>query len=355
MKKKIMHHIIVCAMLLLTALSTIGIPNVSADVPPEPSQPIPSPASSGVSVFVDLRWVCNGENITFDVYFGTQNPPPLVSVKQTEQMFEPDRLLLNTTYYWQVVSFNEEQYFTESPIWSFVTAGNQPPFKPKILDGVPTAGRNIPLEFITVAPDPEGDDVFYQWDWGDGNVSEWLGPYRFGEQIKTSYQWAQNGSYSVTVRARDIDGRESKWSSAYNISISSQISLLNCKPGYLYFRFFTFDKTYGYIYSLDLLGMSLIISAVSSGMTVDATGSDSVQRVVFQMKNRFLEDQQWNATSNNVSGSFFQGYFLLTDGLYETMAYAYDGNGRLIDIATRQYVIYYEWKFILLKQLLGLD
>ncbi len=128
--------------------------------------------------------------------------------------------------------------------------------------------------------------------------------------------------------------------------------MMNCKPGYLYFVFLTFDKTYGYIYSLDLLGVSLIIS--TGGMRVDAEGSDSVRTVIFEMQNKFLEDQRWNATSNNETGSAFEGYFYLNDGLYETTASAYDSSGRLIDKATRNYVIYYEWKFILLKQLLGL-
>ena len=86
----------------------------------------------------------------------------------------------------------------------------------------------------------------------------------------------------------------------------------------------------------------------------DAVGSDSVRTVVFQMQNKFLDTQRWNATSANETGTGYEGYFYLNDGLYETSAYAYDSAGRLIDIASRQYVIYYEWKFILLKQLLGL-
>jgi hypothetical protein len=89
-------------------------------------------------------------------------------------------------------------------------------------------------------------------------------------------------------------------------------------------------------------------------MRVDAKGSDSVCKVVFKMQNKFLETQQWNATSNNLTGSAFEGYFYLNDGLYVTTASAYDSQGRLIDIATRQYVIYYEWKFVLIKQLLGI-
>jgi len=350
MKKKFIQYI-VCAGMLLATFSTIGIPYASAEPPIEPIQPVPSHGSSGVTVFVDMQWTCNEENLTYDVYFGTEIPPPLVLVNQTETIFEPDRLLFNTTYYWQIVAHNSQQESTSGPIWSFITAGNQPPFKPVVLDGSPTAGPGIPLEFTTVAADPEGDQVFYQWDWDDGNLSEWLGPYEFGEHTLTTYQWAQNGSYDIKVRARDILGKQSGWSATYNITIASQIQLLNCKSGYLYLRFLTFDKTYGYIYSLDLLGMALIIS--TGGMTVDATGSDSVRTVIFQMKNRFLEDQQWNATSNNLSGTSFQGYFILNDGLYETTASAYDAQGRLIDRATRQYVIYYEWKFTLLKQLLG--
>jgi hypothetical protein len=352
MMKKCMLYI-VCIGMLLATISTIGIPYASAAPPAEPNQPIPFPGSSGVTVFIDMQWTCGEENLTYDVYFGTDNPPPLMVVNQSATIYEPDRLLLNTTYYWQIVAWNSQQEFTQGPIWSFITATNQPPFKPTVLDGPTAAGREIPLDFSTVAADPEGDEVYYQWDWGDGNVSEWLGPYEFGEHTQTTYQWAQNGSYDITVRAKDIDGKQSGWSSAYHITIASQIQMANCLPGYLYLRFLTFDKTYGYIYSLDLLGMSLIIS--TGGMVVDATGSDSVHTVIFEMKNRFMEDQQWNATSNNLTGNSYEGFFILNDGLYETTASAYDGSGRLIDRATRQYVVYYEWKFVLLKQLLGLS
>ena len=99
--------------------------------------------------------------------------------------------------------------------------------------------------------------------------------------------------------------------------------------------------------------MSLIIT--TGGMSVDATSSDAVNTVVFEMKNRFLEDQKWNANYTNDTGNSYEGYFILSDGLYETTAYAYDANGRLIDKASREYVIYYEWKFVLIKQLLGIQ
>jgi hypothetical protein len=351
MKRKAIHYII-CVSIMLTSFSAIGFPYVSADPPVQPFQPIPSSGSSGVTVFVDLQWTTGDVNLTYDVYLGTEIPPPLVSTNQSETAFNPDRLELNTTYYWQVVAHNSQSEVTPGPIWDFTTSENQPPFKPTVLDGPRNAGKDIPLDFLTVAPDPEGDNVSYQWDWGDGNVSEWFGPYDFGQQTTATHEWAENGTYEIKVRARDWAGKQSGWSKAYNVTITPQVELLNCKPGYLYFVFLTFDKTYGYIYSLDLLGVSLIIS--TGGMTVSADGSDSVNKVVFEMQNKFLEDQRWNATSTNDTGSDFEGYFYLSDGLYETTAYAYDSAGRLIDRASRSYVIYYEWKFIVLKQLLGL-
>jgi hypothetical protein len=351
MKKKFIHSII-CVCMLLTTFSTIGIPNASAEPPLQPSDPNPVSGSSSVTVFVDLEWK-GGENLTYDIYFGVENPPPLFLTNQIGTIFEPDPLLLNTTYYWQIVARNDLQETTAGPIWSFTTASNQPPFKPKVLDGPQQAGRNITLEFLTVAPDPEGDNVYYQWDWDDGNISEWYGPYQFGEQTSATHHWEENGSYQIKVRAKDEGGKQSGWSNAYNVTIASQIEMLNCKSGYLYFVFLTFDKTYGYIYSLDLLGVSLIIS--TGGMRVNAKGSESVQTVIFEMQNKFMQDQRWNATSHNATEEGFEGYFYLNDGLYQTTAYAYDASGRLIDKASRQYVIYYEWKFIIMKQLLGLN
>ena len=351
MKKKCIQYI-VCLGMLITTFSTIGIPYASAEPPAVPSEPYPSPDSSGVTIFIKLHWTSVDPGLTYDVYFGTDYPPILVVANQSGTTYEPNRLMINTTYFWQIVAHNSQHESTQGPTWGFTTSDDQAPFKPAVLDGPPTAGPGISLKFTTVAPDPEGDQVFYQWDWGDGNMSDWFGPYEFGEHAETTYQWAQNGSYDIKVRAKDTYGKQSDWSSIYPITITPQIHFINLKQGYLYLNFFDiFNKAYGYIYSLDLLGMALIIS--TGGFTVNATGEDSVHTVVFEMANRFFEEQRWNTTYNNDTGHSFEGSFQLTNGLYEVFASAYDGDGRLIDRATRQYVVYYEWQFNLIKQLLG--
>jgi len=352
MKRKIVQCI-VCIGMLLTTFSTIGIPSVCAYPPAEPSDPLPADGSSGVTIFIKLQWICNESGFTYDVYLGVQNPPPLIVANHSTTSYRPTtRLLLNTTYYWQIVVYNNEQETNQSPVWSFTTAGDSPPFPPTILKGPTVAGSKIELEFITVAPDPEGDQVSYQWDWGDGNISEWLGPYAFGEQVKTTHLWADNGTYDIRVRAKDVLGEESSWSSAYQITISPQIQFVNMRPGYLYFVIFeVFDKTYGYVHSLDELDLALIIT--TGGMTVNATASDAVHTVIFEMEGRFLDTARWNTTGVAMSGNYFEGAFVLENGLYIATATAYDENGCVIDRVVRPYVAYYTWQFNIIKQILG--
>jgi hypothetical protein len=121
----------------------------------------------------------------------------------------------------------------------------------------------------------------------------------------------------------------------------------------LYLNFFGFDKTYGYIYSLDLLDLALVISTAGYGVTLNTSGTDAVHSVIFEIASRILEEDRWNTTASNLSGNYFRGEFIVNNGLYYTTATAYDSEGRLIDRATRQYVAYYQWQFFLLKQILG--
>ncbi|UCF49288.1 MAG: PKD domain-containing protein [Thermoplasmatales archaeon] len=67
-------------------------------------------------------------------------------------------------------------------------------------------------EFTTSTTDPEGDQIFYLFDWGDGEYSEWLGPYTSGETVTTSHSWYDIGDYNIRVRARDEWGCVSLWS-----------------------------------------------------------------------------------------------------------------------------------------------
>jgi hypothetical protein len=62
------------------------------------------------------------------------------------------------------------------------------------------------------------------WDWGDGNMSDWLGPFASGAQASAQKSWSAKGEYSIKVKAKDIYGAESAWSDPLPITMPTSKS-----------------------------------------------------------------------------------------------------------------------------------
>jgi hypothetical protein len=96
---------------------------------------------------------------------------------------------------------------------------SNPPLTPPIPTG-PTHGvRYVDYTYTTSTTDPDGDLIYYMFNWGDGTSSEWLGPYSSGQTIAAFHQWSAIGNYSVKVKARDTNGATSHWSDSLLVSI----------------------------------------------------------------------------------------------------------------------------------------
>jgi len=96
---------------------------------------------------------------------------------------------------------------------------SQPPEKPQRPEG-PTHGKpGVEYNYTTTTTDPDGDQVYYKWSWGDGTYSGWLGPYNSGTTATGSHSWSVLGTYDIKVKAKDIHGAQSDWSDALTISI----------------------------------------------------------------------------------------------------------------------------------------
>jgi outer membrane protein assembly factor BamB len=98
---------------------------------------------------------------------------------------------------------------------------SKPPEIPTI-DGPTEGNRNQEIEFAFRTIDPEGDDVKYYIDWGDGTYSGWIGLFPSGETIYWNHSWSKEGNYNITVRAQDKYNIKSRWSEPYNITISKK-------------------------------------------------------------------------------------------------------------------------------------
>jgi hypothetical protein len=65
---------------------------------------------------------------------------------------------------------------------------------------------NKEYDFTFVATDPEGDQVYYYADWGDGTNSGWDGPYNSGASATLSHTWTEQQEFTITARAKDAIG-----------------------------------------------------------------------------------------------------------------------------------------------------
>ncbi len=96
---------------------------------------------------------------------------------------------------------------------------SDPPVTPSTPYG-PTHGTiNRQYTFSSMSTDPNNDQIYYMFNWGDGTSGAWLGPYSSGFTASDSHSWSAIGDYNVKVKAKDINGATSDWSAAQTITI----------------------------------------------------------------------------------------------------------------------------------------
>jgi len=118
--------------------------------------------------------------------------------------------------------------FNKIPYMATLLAGepNLPPEKPAKPTGRASGEPGKTYLYSTTTTDPDGDGILYQWDWGNGNFSEWVGPYASGNSISTQHSWSEKGTYSIRVKAKDIQGHESSWSDPLDITMPYNLPFL---------------------------------------------------------------------------------------------------------------------------------
>lgn len=94
-----------------------------------------------------------------------------------------------------------------------------PPETPEKPLGPSEGITKIEYIFSSNTTEPEGDEVFYKFDWGDCNCSDWLGPYSPGTICEASYSWDYPSDFEIHVKAKDSKGADSGWSDSHIITI----------------------------------------------------------------------------------------------------------------------------------------
>jgi uncharacterized protein (TIGR02145 family) len=95
--------------------------------PSSPASPQPPDGATNQPINTTLSWSCTdpeNDPLTYDVYFGTSNPPELIASGQTVNSYNTTTLGYNTTYYWKIIATDDHNNSIEGPVLSFTTMVN---------------------------------------------------------------------------------------------------------------------------------------------------------------------------------------------------------------------------------------
>jgi hypothetical protein len=102
-------------------------------------------------------------------------------------------------------------------IWRSDPGAPDRPVKPE----GPTQGMvGYEYLFSSSSTEPNGDQIYFMWDWGDGETSDWMGPYSSGEICWANHIWNYEGDFQVKVKSRDENYAQSVWSKSLNIHLN---------------------------------------------------------------------------------------------------------------------------------------
>jgi hypothetical protein len=123
---------------------------------------------------------------------------------------------------------------------------NSPPGIPVITG--PTNGKyNVDYNFTFTSTDPDGDNVYYWVEWGDGCPSAgWFGPYPSGQTITVSHTFPR-GTWTISCEAKDIYNATSDWGT---LTVTMPLALQMPAHGLLAWLFARFPHSFPILRSL---------------------------------------------------------------------------------------------------------
>ena len=179
----------------------------------------------------------NGVTYEGNLYLSTPGEYYFVAKAQVDQVYadvlRPDvygdtpylRLIkerTNDSYYEKLEGTDgTEEIFGQTWWYSpiiHVSVINEPPETPYKPSGPSRGKAGTSYEYTTKTFDPDGDKVYFKWDWGD-EESDWEGPFFSSETAKSNHTWKKPGTYQIKVKAKDVHGDESDWSSSLTVTM----------------------------------------------------------------------------------------------------------------------------------------
>ncbi len=100
-----------------------------------------------------------------------------------------------------------------------IKGDSQAPNKPEKPSGPANGKTGTTYTYSTSSIDPDGDKVYFLFDWGDDTYSDWTGPFNSGDTGSADHKWTSQDTYEIKVIAKDENGVISEWSDPLTITM----------------------------------------------------------------------------------------------------------------------------------------
>ena len=161
----------------------------------------------------------NQVRYTFDWGDGTKSATRLVNSGTSANAYH--KWTKVGTYQVKAMATDSKGAFSEwSTPMTFTIPANRPPGAPSIPSG-PVSGKvNTFYIYSTSATDPDGNQVKYTFDWGDGTKSV-TRLVNSGTSANAYHKWTKVGTYEIKAMATDSKGALSEWSIPMTFTIAA--------------------------------------------------------------------------------------------------------------------------------------
>jgi hypothetical protein len=226
--KKAIFGILICMLVIFSSFSIVTAR--AENTPPNvPSDPNPEDGAIDIGKKTHLSWTGGdpdpGDKAIYDLYFGKDAEPGLFVSDLQMPNYKPDTLDNFTQYFWYVVAKDENGGITPGPVWTFTTndCDHDPPGQPSGPNRVRNRHR---YNYTTKIQNQNQNGNYYNFSWGDGNHSGWLGPFQHNERVRAEHQWEEPGMYQVQARYRfqngDRDEYITGWSEPLIVEVTTE-------------------------------------------------------------------------------------------------------------------------------------
>jgi hypothetical protein len=116
-------------------------------------------------------------------------------------------------YYYRIRGYNDAHGWGDYSMIASLTGiiiNNTAPLPPSITGPQRATPKKL-CSYSLQATDPDGHQIYYYIDWGDGTIVNWTGPVESGEIITLNHTWTKRGDYTIESRVKDEYNATSTW------------------------------------------------------------------------------------------------------------------------------------------------